>query len=116
MRFGEEFLTHKRMGTAVLAPIGVCFHAGDIRWTPSSSHLSLTNYEVRIRAFGSSTVVAAINVGLPPIWATTGLCYANISGTLGTLAAGDYTSSVAAVSSGGTTDSAESPAFALPLQ
>ncbi len=115
MPFSEEFLTHKRRGTAVLAPMGVAFHSGDILWVPSSDHYTLTNYEVRIRVSGSSTISATVNVGLPPIWAGTGKCYANISGTCSTLSAGNYTASVAAVAAGGTTDSAESDAFSLPL-
>jgi hypothetical protein len=75
----------------------------------------LTNYEVRIRVSGSSTISLTINVGVPPIWAGTGKCYKNVSGSLASLSAGNYTASVAATSAGGTTDSVESNAFALPL-
>ncbi len=116
MGFSEEFVTHKRRGTSYLGPASAAvFHAGDVSWTPSADHATLTRYDIYIRASGSGTILLTINAGKPPIWSSTGLCYKNISGSLSSLSAGNYTSAVAAVSAGGTTESATSNEFSLPL-
>ncbi len=116
MPFSEEFFTHKRRGTSYLAPAAsVVFHSGDISWLPSADHATLTRYDVYVRLSGSSTILLTINVGKPPVWPSTGRCYANISGPLSGLSSGNYTAAVAAVSGGGTTESTASSDFSVPL-
>lgn len=92
------------------------FPLGWVAWTPPSDHTTnVTYYEARVRGDGSGTVVATVNLGKPIPHSTTGLCYANIASTLNGLSSGDYTTSIAAVNSSGSTDSDVSPAFSLPL-
>lgn len=116
MPFSEEFITFKRRGTSNLAPAdSIIFHEGYIQFIPSSDHLVVTSYEVRIRVDGSSTVVLAVNVGKPTPHPTTNRCYVAIVTPLLGLPPGNYTASVAAIAPGGTTDSGNSSAFSLPL-
>ena len=92
------------------------FALGWVSWTPPDDHTTnVTSYEARVRAEGSSTVLDSVNLGKPIPHSTTGLCYANITGMLNGLAAGNYTTSIAAINSSGTTDSDVSDVFSLPL-
>ncbi len=88
--------------------------SGDVRFAASPDHATLTSYEVRVRPEGSGTVAGSENVGKPTPDAY-GDITVNMSTLFGTLSAGNYTVSVAAVSAGGTTDSDVSAVFALPL-
>jgi len=95
--------------TPLLLPLGW------VSWTPSPDHATVTSYEARVRAEGSGTVLASLNLGKPTPHPTTGQCYGDLTSILTPLAAGNYTTSIAAIAPGGTTDSAVSSAFSLPL-
>jgi hypothetical protein len=87
------------------------FTTGWVAWEAGSDHHTMISYEVRVRAFGSGTVVASLNVGKPIPHSTTGLCFADINSILTGLSSGFYTTSVAATNASGTTDSDVSSVF-----
>lgn len=87
---------------------------GVLSFTASANHATLTNYTVRLRQMGSSTVVDTLNIGLPTP-DQTNTCYVDIKSWLNGHATGNYDVSVAAVAPGGTTDSGISNDFAVPI-
>lgn len=112
MPFSEELITHRRRGTSGVALAGSGL--GDVRFTVSPDHASVIRYEARVRAQGSSTVVATRDIGKPPAYG--GVAVINLAALLNSLADGSYTVSIAATSAGGTTDSTPSAAILVPLQ
>lgn len=88
--------------------------SGEVSFTISQQHAEVTNYAARLRVSGNSTVVATQNLGVPTP-DSYGVIVANLQATYNQLSAGDYTVSIATTTPLGTTDSAESNAFTLPL-
>ena len=88
--------------------------SGDLAFTASLDHATVTSYEARVRPEGSATIVATRNLGKPAPDVDNRIIV-NIASTLTPLASGNYTVSVAAISPGGTTDSTETSAYSLPL-
>jgi hypothetical protein len=91
-------------------PIG----SGEVSFTISVDHARVTNYEARIRVFGNSTVVGTKALGVPTPDSYS-VCVVNLQSLYDLQSPGDYTISIAATTPSGTTDSAESNAFTLPL-
>ena len=90
------------------------FIAGDVTFQISPDHFTtVTSYEARIRAEGSSTVIATQNLGKPT--PSGGSITVNLATILNAQAAGNYTVSIATTNASGTTDSAISNAFTVPL-
>lgn len=112
MRFGEELLTARRRGTNGFAIAGIGA-LGDVTFDVPADYETVQYAEARVRAQGSGTVVAAKLIGKPP--AFNGVATCNVTALLQSLAPGDYTVSVALTNAGGTTDSAVSNAFTVPL-
>lgn len=88
--------------------------SGNLTFTASPDHATVTSYEVRVRAEGSVTIVATRNLGKPTPNVDNQIVV-NIASTLTPLASGNYTVAVAAISPGGTTESSETSAYSLPL-
>lgn len=112
MPFSDELLTHRRRGTCGVAQ--PAWGLGDVRFTVSPQHATVTRYEARVRAFGSDTIVARRDLGKPT--PTNGVAVVNLAALLGNLPTGTYTVSIAATDAGGTTDSTPSSAIGVPLQ
>lgn len=89
-------------------------NTGQVAFVAQSDHASNTNYTARVRVFGSSTVVATQNLGVPTPDGNS-VIIVDLSATFAGLPAGNYTVSIFITAPGGTTDSAESTAFSLPL-
>lgn len=87
---------------------------GDVTFIASPQHATVTSYEGRVRAAGSATVIATQNFGKPTPDEDF-LITANMRPTLATLAAGNYTVTVAAIAPGGTTEATETSVFSIPL-
>lgn len=88
--------------------------SGEVAFNASPDHASITNYTARVRVSGVSTVVATQSLGVPTPDGN-GVIIVDLTATFAGLSAGNYTVSILATSSGGSTDSAESTPFALPL-
>lgn len=89
--------------------------SGVVTFTVSADHPSTRSYEVRVRVNGSGTVVASENIGKPPVTPNS-MIMVDMTTLFGTLDAGDYTTSVAAIDDAAVAyDSEESSAFSLPL-
>jgi hypothetical protein len=86
---------------------------GNLSFTPSTG--SVTYYEARAFAEGGSTVLATKYLGVPSAAPATNLITVNIATMLNALSAGSYDVKVAAVGPGGTTVSAISNVFDVPL-
>lgn len=89
-------------------------NTGQVAFVAQSDHATITGYTARIRQSGSSTVVATQSLGTPTP-DPNNVIVSDLTGTFSGLAAGNYTVSILATSAGGSTDSAESSAFSLPL-
>lgn len=87
---------------------------GDVTFTAAADHATVTSYEGRVRAAGSATVIATQNFGHPTPDEDNRITV-NMRATLASLAAGNYTVSVAAIAPGGTTEATESSVFSVPL-
>jgi hypothetical protein len=87
---------------------------GQVAFVAQADHATVTSYTARVRVLGNSTVVATQALGTPTPDANS-VIIVNIAATFAGLAAGSYTVSILATSPGGSTDSAESSAFTLPL-
>ena len=113
LSFSQEFHTHRRRGTN-----GISIEAsglGDVSFTPSSDHATnVLSYEARVRAEGSSTILATKALGKPSI-TSSGKIFVNMRAILSAQAPGNYTVSVAATNNDGTTDSGISNLFTVPL-
>lgn len=79
-----------------------------------ADHDNVDYYEARLRAQGSSTVLATLNIGKPDYNASR-IAYYNLASWLNSQAAGNYSVSIAAVNTDGTTDSLVSNDFTVPL-
>lgn len=111
MPIGEEFHIHRvRMGRPTQG-----YGLGDVSFTVPSDHATITSYEARVRAQGSSTVIRTKDLGKPTPNAS-GVVTFNLRAILDALSAGNYTVSIAATNQSGTTDSSETSAFLVPLQ
>jgi len=87
---------------------------GDLTFTPSVD--TVTSYEVRVYAEGTtSSPVATQNIGVPTPDASTGKIRVNIRSILDNLAAGNYQVTVAATGAGGTSESAQTFPYTVPL-
>lgn len=87
--------------------------AGYVSFTKDANHATVTNYEARLRAVGSSTVLATQSLGVPAP-----NDYHAITADLSTLYSGrtgNFTVSIARTTPSGTLDSTVSDAFTLPL-
>ena len=113
MPVSEELLTHRRRGTTG-APQIQGWGLGDVSFTVPGDHATILSYEARIRAQGSSTVVATKSLGKPTPQGST--IIVNLRALLDSMTAGNYTVSIAATNQSGTTDSSETSAFIVPLQ
>lgn len=88
---------------------------GDIIWVTSSDNRSNVNYYMaQARAEGSSTVVSTLFLG-KPVSANSARARVNGASWLNSLTSGNYTVDVLAVNASGSTDSANSAAFTVPL-
>ena len=91
-------------------------------WTPSgftafnanAEHATLTNYQARLRLSGSGTVLDTRDLGVPTPDGNN-VIVVDLSGMFAAHVPGNYTVSIAATSAGGTTDSAESNVFVIPV-
>lgn len=87
---------------------------GNLSFTPSTG--SVTYYEARALAEGTSAPTLATKyLGVPNAAPATNLITVNIATMLNALPAGSYDVKVAAVGPGGTTLSADSNVFDVPL-
>lgn len=97
----------------VVAALGPAL--GDVSFTASPDHASVTNYQIRVRLAGAfSTILTAVDIGKPTPNASNVIVW-NIATELTALGAGDYEVTVATTTPGGTTDSGETSAFSVPL-
>jgi hypothetical protein len=112
--FSEELLTHKRRGVSNTGLQVQGWGLGDVSFVPSAGHASVTNYEARVRADGSGTVIATKALGVPT--PQSGRITVNLRALLDSLSPGNYTVSIAATSAGGTDDSDPTSAFIVPLE
>jgi hypothetical protein len=88
--------------------------SGEVAFNASPDHSFVTSYTANVRVFGVSTVVATQNLGKPTPDGN-GVIIVDLTATFAGLAAGNYTVSILTTAPGGSVDSAESAAFALPL-
>lgn len=88
--------------------------SGQLAFTASLDHATVTSYEARVRPEGSGTIVATQNLGKPAPDVDNRILV-NIAATLAPLASGNYTVAVAAISPSGTTESLDTSAYSLPL-
>jgi hypothetical protein len=94
--------------------VSVISQLGRVAFNASPDDAIVTDYTARIRVSGNSTVVATQDLGKPTPDGN-GVIIADLTTTFAGLAAGNYTVSILATAPGGSTDSAESAPFALPL-
>ncbi len=93
---------------------GIRGNTGQVAFNASPDHNAVTSYTARVRVSGNSTVVATQALGKPTPDGNN-VIVVDMSSTFSGLSAGNYTVSILATSAGGSTDSTESAAFALPL-
>ena len=87
--------------------------SGDVRFTISPRHSSVTSYEVRVYPEGGGALVDSENIGKPTP-DHYGDITVNLTSFFGGIAAGNYFLGVAAIAPGGTSEGF-SDAFSLPL-
>lgn len=87
---------------------------GEVAFNASPDQASVTTYTARVRVSGNATVVATQSLGVPTPDGNN-VIIVDLTATFAGLAAGNYTVSILTTSAGGSTDSAESAPFALPL-
>ena len=87
---------------------------GDVRFTISPRHDSVTSYDVRVYPQAGGALVDSEDIGKPTP-DHYGDINVNLTSFFGTIAAGNYTVAVAAIAPGGTSESVVSDAFSLPL-
>jgi len=88
--------------------------SGFVAFYASPDHATVTGYTARLRVSGNATVVATQALGTPTPDGNN-VIIADLTSLYSGRAAGDYTVSILATDAGGSTDSAESNAFTLPL-
>lgn len=88
--------------------------SGDTAFEASPDHAIVTGYAARLRVYGNSTVVATEQLGKPTPDGNN-VIVVPLEGFFAGRAAGDYTVSILTTSAGGSTDSAESSPFTIPL-
>lgn len=88
-------------------------NTGQVAFNASPDHVDVTSYTARVRVSGSVTITATQALGKPTPDGNN-VIVVDLSATFTGLAAGNYTVSILATSDGGSADSTESPAFALP--
>ncbi len=93
---------------------GIRGNTGQVAFNASPDHAAVTSYTARVRVSGNSTVVATQGLGKPTPDGNN-VIVVDLSSTFSGLSAGNYTVSILSTSAGGSTDSTESAAFALPL-
>jgi hypothetical protein len=86
---------------------------GNLSFTPSSG--SVTYYEARVYAEGTTTPILATKYLGKPDAGANGLITVNVATMLNARPAGNYEVIVAAVGPGGTTESSHAGAYAVPL-
>ena len=87
---------------------------GNLSFTPSTG--TVTYYEARVYSEGTSAPVLTTKyLGVPNAAPATNLITVNIATTLNALTAGSYDVKVAAIGPGGTSESAQSNVFDVPL-
>lgn len=131
LAIGERFRLAEALTRAITLLVGVAdevLHAsantvsrildaasvGETAFNASPDHASVTNYTARLRVSGNSTVVATQSLGVPTPDGN-GVIIVDLTTLFAGRTAGNYTVSILTTTSGGSTDSAESTAFALPL-
>lgn len=88
--------------------------AGDLTFTVGTDYATVISVEARLRIYGSGTVIATNNLGKPaPDVSRT--CRVGISGWLTAQGPGNYTVAVAFTNATGTTESAVTTPFTVPL-
>lgn len=88
---------------------------GDLLFTPSPD--AVLYYEARVYAEGTTTpILTTKHLGLPAADVVTGQITVNVRTMLNALAPGNYEVLVAAIVSGGTSESAHTSAYVVPLQ
>lgn len=93
---------------------GIRGNTGQVAFNASPDQATVTSYTARVRVSGSSTVTATQSLGVPTPDGNN-VIVVDLSATFAGLAAGNYTVSILTTTAGGSTDSTESTAFALPL-
>jgi len=89
--------------------------SGDVAFVVSPDHFTtVTSYSARLRVYGNSTVVATEFLGKPAPDGN-GVIVVQLEGFFAGRTPGDYTVSILSTSAGGSTDSAESNPFTIPL-
>lgn len=88
---------------------------GDLTFQASPDHASATNYQVRVYAGGTVTPILATQNLLVPRPNEAGTITVNLQALLNPLSAGNYDVTVAVTTPGGTTESAASTPFTVPL-
>lgn len=96
----------------ILAP-AVVPSGGDVTFTASADHSSVTGYEARIYTYPNGSLVTTHSLGKPT--PSGGVITVNLASVFAVLSAGNYDVTIAATSAGGTSESLYSNAFALPL-
>lgn len=88
---------------------------GDLLFTPSPD--AVLYYEARVYAEGTTTPILTTKyLGVPAVEAPSGKVRVNVRTMLNALAPGNYEVLVAAIGSGGTSESAHASAYTVPLQ
>ena len=88
--------------------------SGQIRFMPSADHALVESYEVRVRDADTWALVASTNIGKPAVSAA-GTITVDLTTFFGTIPAGNYTLTIAAINDDGESESDPIAAFALPL-
>lgn len=97
-----------------LRSVPVSSPLGNLSYTPSVD--PVLYYEARVYAAGtSSPILTTQYLGDPAVDPATNLVTVNIGRMLNALAPGNYEVTVAAIGSGGTSESADSNIFVVPL-
>ena len=87
---------------------------GDLTFKPSLDHATVTDYFATVYAGGTTTpAITTVHFGKPPIFNS--VITVNIASVLNALPAGNYDVTITAVSPGGSTESAVSNVFTVPL-
>lgn len=94
--------------------VGTGITSGYLSFTESVHHAWVTNYQVRVRAVGSATVVASQDLG-QPVADRYGVITTNLNTLFSGLGAGSYTLTILTTVPGGSSESSLSAAFTLPL-
>jgi hypothetical protein len=113
MPFSDDFHVHRNRGTKVTGLQGISDKSGVVTFTKSTEHASVQSYDVRVYSQGGSTILVNKNIG-KPVPESNGNIRADITDILTPLSAGNYTVKVAAIGSGGTSESTGDD-FSLPL-